>query len=58
MSGNGLLAKTAILCSRVIATPWANHMAYTMGVEEKDNLAGKVIMKVGLFISRIAGRNL
>ena len=36
-----------------IATPWAEHMAYLMGYSEKDNLAGKIIMKIGKPISRL-----
>ena len=37
-----------------IATPWAEHMAYKMGVLEKDNHLGKFIMNVGFPISRLA----
>ena len=37
-----------------IATPWAEHMAYRMGVIEKDNRLGKFIMAIGFPISRIA----
>lgn len=39
-----------------IATPWANHMAYKMGVLEKDNRAGRLLMKTGLFTSRLIGK--
>lgn len=39
-----------------IALPWAYHMAYRMGEFKEDNRAGRVIMKTGLFISRIIGR--
>lgn len=39
-----------------IATPWAEHMAYTMGANEQDNRAGRIIMKTGRFISRLVGR--
>lgn len=37
----------SIKWAKAIATPWAKHMAYLMGVEKKDNLAGKVIMTLG-----------
>jgi uncharacterized protein YndB with AHSA1/START domain len=39
-----------------IATPWAEHMAYTMGVKKQDNRAGRLIMKAGKAISRIIGK--
>ena len=39
-----------------IATPWAEHMAYTMGANKQDNRAGRIIMKTGRFISRLVGR--
>jgi len=37
-----------------IATPWAEHMAYKMGVLEMDNKVGKFIMSVGFPICKIA----
>ena len=37
-----------------IATPWAEHMAYKMGVLEIDNKVGKFIMSVGFPICKIA----
>jgi hypothetical protein len=46
----------AIRWAKRIATPWAHHMAYLMGVEKQDNRAGRLIMKTGLFISRLVGR--
>lgn len=46
----------AIAWARRIATPWAYHMAYLMGVEKEDNFAGKLIMKTGMFVSRIVGK--
>jgi hypothetical protein len=58
MSGTGWFSKLTIACARLIATPWANHMAYVMGVREKDSVVGKALMKVGLFVSRFAGRNM
>ena len=35
------------------AIPWAHHMAYRMGVLEKDNLFGKILMPIGIILSRI-----
>lgn len=46
----------AICWAKKIATPWAQHMAYKMGVLEKDNRAGRAIMKTGLFVSRFIGK--
>jgi hypothetical protein len=42
--------------ARKIATPWAYHMAYKMGVVNEDNRAGKYIMKFGLSVSRFIGK--
>lgn len=41
--------------ARKIATPWAVHMAYIMGVEKKDSITGKVLMGVGAPICKIIG---
>jgi hypothetical protein len=41
-----------------VARPWAYHMAYEMGTLEKDNLLGKVLMKIGAFISRAIGKSI
>jgi len=46
----------AISWARRIATPWAEHMAYIMGVGETDNRAGKLIMKTGMWVSRMIGK--
>lgn len=48
--------KMAIAWARRIATPWAHHMAYMMGAEQTDNKAGRMIMKTGMFISRMIGK--
>lgn len=48
--------KMAIAWARRIATPWAHHMAYLMGAEKTDNKAGRLIMKTGMFISRMIGK--
>jgi len=47
----------AIRWARRIATPWSQHMAYQMGVIDKDNWSGKLIMKTGLWISRLIGKH-
>jgi len=39
-----------------IATPWAQHMAYRMGVVEKDSRAGRWIMNIGLTVSKLIGK--
>jgi hypothetical protein len=39
-----------------IATPWAEHMQYIMGKTNKDNKAGKFIMKIGSFVSKIINK--
>jgi hypothetical protein len=33
------------------AKPWANQMAYEMGVLEKGNIIGKILMEIGIFFS-------
>jgi hypothetical protein len=47
----------AIRWARRIAAPWAEHMAYRMGVGKKDNSAGRLIMNTGMWISRIIGKH-
>jgi len=39
-----------------IATPWAQHMQYLMGMREKDNLAGRIIMGIGKPISKLISK--
>ena len=41
-----------------VARPWAYHMAYEMGSFEKDNLLGKILMKVGGFVSKTIGKSI
>ena len=36
-----------------IGIPWSEHMAYLMGARPKDNLRGKVLMTIGVPISRL-----
>ena len=47
--------KWAIKWAQDIATPWANQMAYELGVSDKSSTAGKVLMKVGLPLSKMVG---
>jgi hypothetical protein len=42
--------------ARRIATPWAEHMAYKMGLLQQDNRAGRYIMTIGIAVSRLIGR--
>ena len=46
----------AVRWARRIATPWAEHMAYKMGVLKQDNRAGRYIMTIGIAVSRIIGK--
>jgi hypothetical protein len=46
----------AISWAKRIATPWAQHMAYRMGIVPEDNRAGRTIMKFGLWLSRLIGK--
>ena len=42
--------------TEIIAIPWAEHMAYRMGVREKDNKVGKILMYAGIPISIAVGK--
>lgn len=44
--------KLSIKIAHRIATPWAEHMQFLMGRKEKDNKVGKLIMSVGVPISK------
>lgn len=46
----------AIAWARKIATPWAEHMAYTMGVLPKDNKVGRLLMSVGKLASKVVNK--
>lgn len=39
-----------------VATPWSEHMAYLMGVRKEDNNVGRIIMKLGKPLSRLAAK--
>jgi hypothetical protein len=39
-----------------VAKPWSEHMAYLMGVMPNDNNVGRIIMKLGRPLSRLAGK--
>ena len=40
----------------IIAVPWAEHMAYRMGVREKDNYTGRVLMYLGIPLCAAVGK--
>ena len=40
--------------AQLIATPWAEHMAFLMGVKKEDNSLGRGVMQIGKFFSRLA----
>lgn len=42
----------ALRWTYVIAKPWSEHMAYTVGMREKDNKLGKWFMKIGTPITK------
>jgi len=39
-----------------VATPWSEHMAYLMGARKEDNNVGRIIMKLGKPLSRLAAK--
>lgn len=49
-------SKAATWLAHKIATPWAKHMAWEMGVGDRANFIGFVLMSVGLPVCRIIGR--
>lgn len=42
--------------TEIIAIPWAEHMAYKMGILEQDNKVGKLLMSVGIPICFVVGK--
>lgn len=66
MEGNGprcipfisdqTISKITIKYLDKLARPWAEEMAYIMGVRKESNLAGKILMGVGLPICWVVGR--
>lgn len=55
------LMKKSRLVSGVVwffAKPWAYQMAYEMGEIERGNLTGKILMKLGVWISGLIGRRI
>ena len=46
----------AIKWAHRIFTPWAQHMAYRMGVLKEDNRVGRYMMNIGLYFSRRIGK--
>jgi hypothetical protein len=53
---NARQKEMAVRWARRIATPWAKHMAYKMGVLKEDNRAGRYIMNIGIAVSRVIGK--
>jgi hypothetical protein len=53
---NARQKEMAVRWARRIATPWAEHMAYKMGVLKEDNRAGRYIMNIGIAVSRVIGK--
>ena len=47
-----LIQKWSTSWARKIATPWAEHMAYEMGLLKEDNKLGKLLMKIGKPLSK------
>lgn len=55
------LMKNSRLFSKLvwaIAKPWSYQMAYEMGSVEKGNLTGKILMNIGIWISRKIGKRI
>ena len=48
--------EATIKWSQKVAKPWSEHMAYLMGVLPNDNNVGRLIMKMGKPLSRLAGK--
>lgn len=49
-------SKATIKWSQKVAKPWSEHMAYLMGVLPNDNNVGRLIMKMGRPLSRLAAK--
>lgn len=45
--------KSVIKWAKLVATPWAEHMAYLMGVAKSDNVVGKNIMFFGRMFCKL-----
>jgi len=50
------VSKVVTFIVSLIAKPWAKHMAFEMGVAEKDNLFGKLVMFLGKPVCRLAAK--
>lgn len=48
--------KATIKWSQKVAKPWSEHMAYLMGIIPEDNNVGRLIMKMGKPLSRLAAK--
>lgn len=56
----GLMKKSKLFTRVVwmVAKPWAYQMAYEMGARSKENVVGKVLMKLGIWISEFIGKRI
>jgi hypothetical protein len=45
--------QAVIRWSNRVAKPWSEHMAYTMGATQRDNVLGRIIMRLGRPICRL-----
>jgi hypothetical protein len=53
---SGVAAKSwATQWAQIIATPWAEHMAYKMHQRDTDNVTGKIIAWAGMPICKVVG---
>lgn len=48
--------KATIKWAQKVAKPWSEHMAYLMGIVPQDNNVGRLIMKMGKPLSRLAAK--
>jgi hypothetical protein len=48
--------KATIKWAQKVAKPWSEHMAFLMGVLPEDNNVGRIIMKLGRPLSKLAGK--
>ena len=48
--------KATIKWAQKVAKPWSEHMAYLMGIVPEDNNVGRLIMKMGKPLSRLAAK--
>lgn len=42
----------------LFALPWSRHMAYLMGIRDRDSLIGRIVMTIGKPVCRFVGRRI